>query len=132
MFTLLLIEDDPKFARMVQKVLEPHGFTIHHAPDGLAGLQLSRRVHPDIILLDMNLPDLDGKVVANQIRGALHKGKVPIVAVTAESGARAKRLALAMGCDHFISKPIDTRTFPIEITKLIHVEDKQEENSHES
>ena|SRR5260221_9662818 len=118
--TLLLIEDDEQCARMVIKVLTPHGFTIHHAKTGLAGLQLARSVAPQIILLDMGLPDLNGKIIANQLRGFVSNDKrVPVVAFTAESGARAERMALAMGCDKFISKPIDTRTFPSQIATIV-------------
>jgi DNA-binding response OmpR family regulator len=118
--TLLLIEDDVQCARMVAKVLTPYGYTIHHAKTGLAGLQLARSIEPQIILLDMGLPDLDGKIIANQLRGfTCHDKRVPVVAFTAESGARAQRMALAMGCDKFISKPIDTREFPGQIAHIM-------------
>ncbi len=119
MCNVLLIEDDQKFARMVEKIMGPRGYTIHHAATGLDGLQLARRIHPDIILLDMNLPDLDGKVIAVNLRGMINRGTTPIVALTAESGARAKRIALAIGCDDFISKPIDTRAFPGQIATIL-------------
>ncbi len=117
---ILLIEDDQKFARMVEKIMSPHGYTIHHAATGLDGLKLARQIHADIILLDMNLPDLDGKVIAVNLRGTINRGTIPIVALTAESGARAKRIALAIGCDDFISKPIDTRAFPGQIATILH------------
>ncbi len=119
MCNILLIEDDLKFARLVEKIMGPHGHTVHHAATGLDGLQLARRIHPDIILLDMNLPDLDGKVIAVNLRGMINRGTIPIVALTAESGARAKRIALAIGCDDFISKPIDTRAFPDQIATIM-------------
>ena len=118
--TLLLIEDDEQCARMVNKVLTPHGYTVHHAKTGLAGRPLARSLGPQIILLDMGLPDLDGKIIANQLRGFVSNAKrVPVVAFTAESGARAQRMALAMGCDKFISKPIDTREFPSQIAHIL-------------
>ncbi len=120
MTTLLLIEDDLKCANLVRKVLEPQGYTIHHAATGLAGLQLARQVHPDVILLDMNLPDLDGKIIAVNLRGSIQKGTVPIVAFTAESGARARRIALALGCDDFISKPFDTRALASQIADIMN------------
>lgn len=119
MVTLLLIEDDHNTARMVAKVLAPHGFEVHHAPNGLTGLRLARAVNPEIILVDMDLPDLEGKVIASQLRGSPESARLPIVAFTAENSARAKRLALAFGCDAFISKPIDTRTFPDQLREII-------------
>ncbi|PJF37088.1 MAG: two-component system response regulator [Candidatus Thermofonsia Clade 1 bacterium] len=119
MVTLLLIEDDHNTARMVAKVLTPHGFTVHHAPNGLTGLQLAREVNPQLILVDMDLPDLEGKVVVSRLRGSAESAQLPIVAFTAECSARAKRLALAFGCDAFISKPIDTRAFPEQLREIM-------------
>ena len=95
MVTLLLIEDDHNTARMVAKVLAPHGFEVHHAPNGLTGMRLAREVSPEIILVDMDLPDLEGKVVVSRLRGVHESAHLPIVAFTAECSARAKRLALA-------------------------------------
>lgn len=119
MVTLLLIEDDHNAARMVAKVLTPHGFEVHHAPNGLTGLRLAREINPEIILVDMDLPDLEGKVVVSRLRGSAESKHLPIVAFTAECSARAKRLALAFGCDAFISKPIDTRTFPEQLRHIL-------------
>jgi DNA-binding response OmpR family regulator len=119
MTILLLIEDDRNAARMVAKVLEPHGFTVIHAPNGLTGLKLARDASPNLILVDMDLPDLEGKVVVTTLRGTHHHTRVPIVAFTAEGSARAKRLALAFGCDDFISKPIDTRKFPDQLNQIL-------------
>jgi two-component system cell cycle response regulator DivK len=130
MFTLLLIEDDLRYAKMVEKILHPHDFVIHHAPTGLKGLQLAREVHPDIILVDINLPDLDGKVVALQLRNSTALKYVPVVAFTAEDSDRARRLAHGFGCDGFISKSIDTRTFPQQITEFIENFSKGHPNGH--
>lgn len=120
MVPLLLIEDDHNTARLVAKVLSQHGFEVTHAPNGLTGLRLARELHPQIILVDMDLPDLEGKVVVMQLRGSHDSAHLPIVAFTAENSARAKRLALAFGCDAFISKPVDTRQFPIDIQEIIN------------
>ncbi len=119
MATILLIEDDRDCAATIATVLEPHHHVVHHATDGLAGLKLARESHPDLILVDMNLPDLRGEVVALQLRALVGRSPVSIVSFTAESGTRARRLALAFGCDTFISKPIDTRTFPRQIGQIL-------------
>ncbi len=119
MVTLLLIEDDHNAARMVAKILTPHGFEVHHAPNGLMGLRLAREVNPDVILVDMDLPDLEGKVVVSRLRGSPEAKGLPIIAFTAECSLRAKRLAIAFGCDAFISKPIDTRTFPDQLRQIM-------------
>jgi CheY-like chemotaxis protein len=119
MSTILLIEDNKDTARMVTKILEPKGYTVSHICTGLEGLKMARSLHPDLILLDMDLPDLDGKVVVNQMRADASLATTVIVAFTAENSPRAKRLAMSFGCNDFISKPIDTRTFPETIATLI-------------
>src|SRR5579859_3334709 len=119
MSTILLIEDDRDCVRMVTRLLESHAHIVHHAPTGLAGLSIAHRTDPDLILVDIGLPDLDGKVIAMRLRSLFEGSHRPIVAFTAESGARAKRLALGFGCDYFISKPIDTQTFPDDIAQIL-------------
>lgn len=119
MTTILLIEDDIVSARLVQKVLLKCGYDLHHAMTGLDGLAMAHDLRPDLVLVDLGLPDLDGKVVALQMSHFLSAQSSLIVAFTAETGAKAKRLALAYGCQDFISKPIDTRVFPDVIAGLI-------------
>jgi two-component system, cell cycle response regulator DivK len=120
--TILLIEDDSQCARMVTKLMTPHDYEIHHAANALTGLQLARKVQPDLILVDMDLPDLDGKVVVTQLRGLAMCKNATIVAFTANPDPRAKRRALAVGCDYFVTKPIDTQTFPELINQMINKE----------
>jgi two-component system cell cycle response regulator DivK len=119
MGTILLIEDNRDCARMVNKIIEPRGHSVVHAATALDGLKLARSLRPDLILLDMDLPDLEGKVVVNQLRIDPGFRTTPIVAFTAENSSRAKRMALAFGCTDFISKPIDTRTFPTQVETLM-------------
>ena len=119
MATILLIEDDRDCAATIARVLAPHNHVVRHALDGSVGLQLARETHPDLILVDMNLPDLKGEVVALQLRAMVGHSPVSIVAFTAASGTRARRLALAFGCDTFISNPIDTQTFPHQIDQIL-------------
>ena len=119
MASILLIEDDILAARLVLKILGSQGYTIRHVGTGLEGLQAARELRPDLVLVDLGLPDLDGKVVAMQLRHMLSARSSVIVAFTAEAGAKARRLALAYGCHDFISKPIDTRAFPDVIAHLI-------------
>ncbi len=119
MASILLIEDDILAARLVLKVLGTQGYAIRHVGTGLEGLQVARELRPDLVLVDLGLPDLDGKVVAMQLRHILSARSSVIVAFTAEAGAKARRLALAYGCHDFISKPIDTRAFPDLIARLL-------------
>lgn len=117
--TILLIEDNWDTARMVIRLLERHQHVVHHAADGFTGLQMARRIRPELVLVDLGLPDLNGKVVALQLRSFFSHPPIPIVAFTAETGARAKRLALGFGCDYFLTKPIDTQAFPDQIERIM-------------
>jgi two-component system, cell cycle response regulator DivK len=122
MSTMLLIEDDRSVVRIVKGVLEQQGYTVCHAERGLTGLRIAREQRFDIILVDMDLPDLEGKVVVLQLRSGIVAKSTPIVAFTAETGAKAKRLALAVGCKEFISKPIDMSIFPHQIKQILNNE----------
>ena len=117
MANILIIEDDPKFIRLVEKILTDHH--VIGAPTALVGLDLAEDQPVDLVLLDMDLPDLDGKVVATTLRQRSGMNDVPIVAVTAQSDSIARRLALAFGCDGFIPKPIDTREFPEQVAAYL-------------
>jgi len=120
---ILLIEDTADTARMVVRLLTKRGFDVHHAATGLAGLQMARHLHPDLILVDLGLPDLPGNIVALQLRHLFDKCTTKIVAFTAEVGVRAERIAKKFGCDYFISKPIDTQTFADEIYRIYLVKE---------
>jgi two-component system cell cycle response regulator DivK len=120
MATILVIEDDPQFVRLLEKVLQPHGHEVAHASTAMAGLRLSDHCRCDLILLDLDLPDLDGKVVATTLRARPALQQVPIIAVSAHDQPTTQRLVLAYGCNGFIPKPIDTRTFPDQIAAFLN------------
>lgn len=120
MSTIVLIEDNPHNAKLVIKVLEAHGHTIHHAKDALSGLQAVQDIRPDLVLLDFGLPDLDGKVVANRLCHLTFTRDIPIIAFTADTTTLTHRLAISYGCRDVITKPIDTRAFPTQIATLLN------------
>jgi two-component system cell cycle response regulator DivK len=119
MSLILLIEDNKDTARMVAKIMQPRNHTVLHTITGLDGLKLARTEMPDLILVDMDLPDIEGKIVVHQLRSEVRFKDTPILAFTAENTPRAKRLALSFGCNDFIAKPIDTRTFPVYIEQFL-------------
>ncbi len=106
MATILHIEDDPQSRLLVRKLLQHAGHEVLEAVSGVEGTRVATHARPDLVLLDINVPDLDGYEVAMLLRERLPE--VPIVAVTAE-GDRAT--ALGLGCSGFIAKPIEVRTF---------------------
>jgi DNA-binding response OmpR family regulator len=117
---IVLVEDDILSARMVIKILNAHGYDVTHAVTGLEGIQYTQLLRPNLVLVDLGLPDLDGKVVATQLQKAVEPAAGIVCAFTNETGAKAKRLALAYGCQFFISKPIDSRAFPGQIADLLN------------
>lgn len=123
MSKILMIEDDVNFVRLLEKVLGAQGHQIIHAGTAWSGLHIAEGDEVDLVLLDMDLPDLDGKVVAMTLRARPAMKNVPIIAVTAQNDATTRRLVLAFGCNGFIPKPIDTRTFPNQIAAFLPAEE---------
>jgi len=106
---ILHIEDDPKNRLLVRKLLKSKGHEVIDAETGLEGVRLATSVNPELVLVDINIPDLDGYEVILRLRGITALSGVPIVAITAEGDREA---TLAVGADGFIGKPIDARAFP--------------------
>ena len=108
MARILHIEDDPANRLLVRKLLAPAGHEVIDAVDGLEGVRKACAERPDLILVDINIPHLDGYEVTLRLRGEASLAGVPIVAITAEGD---RDTSLAVGCDGFLQKPIDARTF---------------------
>ena len=110
-FNILYVEDNPDNMRLVKRALGAKGYTVHEAPNGMEGLKIADEISPDVILLDINLPDIDGYEVARRLRQssntALHY--VPIIAITANALKGDAEKALAAGCDVYMAKPINVR-----------------------
>lgn len=110
--TILYIEDDPASRRLVQRVLGSKGYNVLVADDGLKGITLAREKQPNLILMDINLPNMDGREITTRLRSLPHFSDVPIVALTANHSPGSRELALAAGCTGFMTKPINVTTFP--------------------
>jgi signal transduction histidine kinase len=105
---ILHIEDDPANRLLVRKILTPAGFEVIDAVDGMEGIQKAVNDPPDLVLVDIAIPGLDGYEVTLRLRSEPKLASVPIVAITAEGN---RETSLAVGADGFIEKPIDARTF---------------------
>jgi DNA-binding response OmpR family regulator len=104
--TILYIEDDPEMIDLVTVILSRHGYTVKGAQGGLVGLDMLNAEPPDLILLDLMMPDMDGWDVFHQIRANAVSQKVPVVIVTAKSQMIDKVLGLNIaGVDDYICKP---------------------------
>ncbi len=110
-YTVLYIEDNPDNRLLVKRALEARGYRFVGAANGLEGLDYTAKDQPDIILLDINLPDIDGYEVARRIRAqnSPYTAYVPIIAVTANALKGDAEKALAAGCNVYMSKPINIR-----------------------
>lgn len=124
MTTVLLIEDYPDNARLVIRTLEPHGYRVLHAPDAESGLRMALEEVPDLILLDLGLPDLEGETLAAIIKRKPELAHVPVIAVTAWPPDTAAEITKAYGCDGYISKPISPRAFPSQISAYLPTEEE--------
>jgi CheY-like chemotaxis protein len=119
MRTVLIIEDNPKNARLMRRILEARDWHVLHAEDGESGLQMALAERPDVILLDLGLPDVDGQSVAGMLKQPDGLPDTPIVVVTAWPSEYARQMTVAYGCDGYISKPIDTRRFPDQVAGFL-------------
>jgi two-component system cell cycle response regulator DivK len=108
---ILYIEDNPDNMTLIQRALEARGYNLLKARNGLEGVQVAESENVDLILLDINLPDIDGYEVANRLRtSAKHVlSRIPIIAVTANALKGDAEKALEAGCDVYMSKPINIR-----------------------
>jgi len=131
--TILYIEDDPASRRLVQRVLGSKGYNVLVADDGLKGITLAREKHPHLILMDINLPNMDGREITTRLRSLPHFSNIPIVALTANHSPGSRELALAAGCTGFMTKPINVTTFPQNVRDYLEGHNEPltvEEQSH--
>ncbi|MCB0210121.1 MAG: response regulator [Anaerolineae bacterium] len=114
-----MVEDNEQNALLARRILEARHHQVIHANDGESGLQAAIDEIPDIILVDLGLPDIDGQTLVAFFKRTPELADIPIVAVTAWPEDTAREMAEAYGCDGFISKPINTRAFPDQVAKFI-------------
>ena len=128
---MVVIEDNAQSARLVAKLLRNAGHTVAISATGEDGLTTVLESPPDLLLIDLGLPDIDGQTVIALLRQQPTLGKMPMLAFTAWPEETALTMATAYGCDGVIVKPIDTRTFVAQVTKFLPVsaESKPDNNA---
>jgi len=107
--TILYIEDNPDNMLLVERLISARGLVLLQAIDGLTGLVAAHQHQPNLILLDINLPDIDGYEVARQLRSSDATRHIPVIAITANALKGDVEKALHSGCDAYIAKPINLR-----------------------
>jgi two-component system cell cycle response regulator DivK len=117
--TILIVEDSEFNRRLLEAVLAPHPYRLLVAEDGESGVNLAQAEQPDLILMDVLLPGIDGYEATRHLRANPATRGLVIIALTASSSSEEQELALASGCDGYIPKPIDTRAFPEQIRRFL-------------
>lgn len=112
---ILYIEDNAENRLLVRRILEAEGYSMIEATDGPTGLELAIQRQPDLILLDINLPEIDGYDLAGHFRNAPGLQQVPILAITANVMKGDRERTLEAGCDGYIQKPIDVDRLPEQV-----------------
>jgi CheY-like chemotaxis protein len=119
MAKILIVEDNPANMELATDLLEPLGYVILPAETAEKGIQLAAHELPDLILMDVALPGMDGLSATQRLKGDPRTQRIPIVALTAHAMSGDEDRALAAGCAGYITKPIDTRSFPATVTGFL-------------
>jgi two-component system, cell cycle response regulator DivK len=114
---VLIVDDSDKNRKLAREVLRAAGFGTLEAARGDEAIAVAAKRRPDLILLDLRLPDMDGKDVARKLRSGAETGRIPIVALSASPSAGGSDRLLATGFDGYLQKPIDVATFPDQVRR---------------
>ena len=104
---VLLVEDNPQNADMLSRRLVKRGFTVLVATDGLMAVEYARTAQPDVILMDIDLPEIDGWEATRRLKADPATAHVPVIALTAHAMVSDRDKSLESGCDEFETKPVD-------------------------
>jgi two-component system cell cycle response regulator DivK len=115
---ILIIEDNDKNLKLMRDILQFKGFRTIEATRAVEGIALAGRQRPDLILMDIQLPDVDGVAALGRLRADAATAPIPVVAVTAFAMRGDEERLLAAGFDGYLVKPIDVRAFPEQVRQL--------------
>lgn len=118
---ILIVEDNPQNRLLLKDVLEFHGYEIMEAEDGQEGIEMAKKHKPDLILMDLQMPVMDGFTAGKIIRGDPDTKDIKMIAVTSFAMLGDKERIMEAGFDHYISKPINTRELPVLIEEVLGV-----------
>ena len=119
MTTILIVEDNRRSMLLIRDLLEFHGFRTLEAFDGEEGIARAKAERPDLILMDIQLPGMDGLTAARLLRQDPVTAGIPVVALTAHAMKGDRERALEAGCNGYIAKPIDTRRFLAQVQAFL-------------
>jgi two-component system cell cycle response regulator DivK len=117
--TILYIEDNIDNRTLVRRVLQIEGYRVMEAESGFKAFEILRSEIPDLVLMDINLPDMDGYEITTRLKQMPSLARVPVIAMTANVMKGDREKTLAAGCDGYISKPIDIDTLAGQIARFL-------------
>jgi two-component system cell cycle response regulator DivK len=115
---ILIVEDNDKNAKLVRDVLQFKGFRTLEAATAADGIALARAEGPDLILMDIQLPDMDGVTAVERLKAEARTASIPVIALTALAMASDRERFLTAGFDGYLAKPIDIKNFPDEVRRF--------------
>lgn len=118
---ILIVEDNEENRDVLSRRLERRGYNVVIAVDGRAGVTMAEDEHPDLILMDLNLPDVDGWEATRLLKAGAQTAMIPVIALTAHAVAGDQQRALQAGCDDYHSKPVEFSRLLEQIEALLKV-----------
>ena len=116
---ILVVDDNPTNLKLISYLLSTNGYEVRTAGDAEEALVLLESFHPRLILMDVQLPKMDGLELTRKLKASPRTGDILVVAVTAYAMRGDEERARAAGCDGYITKPIDTRTLPATVAAYL-------------
>jgi DNA-binding response OmpR family regulator len=127
--TVLVVEDDANMQDFLKEILASEGLIVHTASDGKEALQKTLSLTPDLVLLDLRMPNLDGVTYCKAVRVDKHTRNIPIIVVTSLSMQSKLEESIAAGADDFVAKPFDVNDLLLRVRSMLkvqHITDTQE------
>ncbi len=124
--SILIIEDEKDIADLIEYHLRQSGFSVLTARDGEAGLEQARKDHPSLIILDLMLPDMDGKEVCKAIKGNLATRSIPVLMLTAKSEEVDRIVGFELGATDYVTKPFSPRELVLRVKAILQRSDAEE------
>lgn len=117
--TILLVEDHEDNRIVYRTILEHYGYTVLLAGDGAEGVRLAREAHPDLVLMDVSIPVMDGWEATSVLKADPATASIPVIALTAHALATDRARAEEVGCDGYLAKPVEPRVVLAEVRRFL-------------
>lgn len=115
----MIVEDDPSFSRAINHIVQKEGYDVITASNGMTGLRMAKEDKPDLLILDVMLPGLDGFEICNRLRNDPQTATLPIIMLSAKGQEADKTTGLKVGANEYLTKPVDRVLLLDKITSLL-------------